>query len=193
MAATPQIIIYASLPLKVSGTNLNLHPSNWDWVHCLGIPLNSNTLQFSQKPYKWARYAIGAVIGAEGDLFTSPDLSNIMDYNADLPVDSVTLYYHTSDEERQMMFPIDPYFFRTGLTSGMISPWSETFHSEVAKRDGGACVWTRVGGIFCDAVHLVAQSKGDNVCHCLILNLSLLTIAIMVVHLNFNSSPWTRQ
>jgi hypothetical protein len=54
MAATPQIIIYALLPLKVvHSANRDLHPSSWDWVHCLSLPLEKlNALQFSQRPYK---------------------------------------------------------------------------------------------------------------------------------------------
>ena len=51
------------------GNDLNVDPSNWHWVHCLTLPVETlKTLSFSQRPYKWIRYAIGVVVGAEGHL-----------------------------------------------------------------------------------------------------------------------------
>jgi len=109
--AHPQIDVYASLPLAVElGANLNVDPSNWHWVHCLTIPLETlNALQFLRRSYKWIRYTIGIVVGAEGNLSSSPDLPNaVTDYNAALPAESAPLFYHTSDEEKRRMFPVDP-------------------------------------------------------------------------------------
>jgi hypothetical protein len=191
--AEPEINVYASLPLKVErGVDLDLRPSNWSWVHCLHFSVEVlNTLQFSRRPYKWVRYAIGVVIGAQGHLYTGPDRTNVVDYNVALPlappVDSINLYYCIDDEERQMMFPIDPGFIRTQLTSTVTSTRRGPFRNEVATRDGERCVWTNEILRYCDAVHLVAHAKGNDVCYSFILSLSPLTIAIVVVHLNFNS------
>ncbi|KAH8994546.1 hypothetical protein EDB92DRAFT_2113349 [Lactarius akahatsu] len=108
-AAPPRIIVNASFPRK----------------------------QFSHRPYKWIRYAIGVVVGAFGDLSTTPDLSGVVDYNAGLPADSIDLYYHTDEDERRRMFPIDPDIVRTQLT-------------------------TRVSAKFCHATHLLAHSKAND-------------------------------
>ena len=97
MAATahPEIQVYASFPRVVElGADLNFDADNWHWILCLTLPLETlNVLQFSPRPYKWIRYAIGIVVGAEGDLSSSSDLSNIVDYNAGLPTESAALYH----------------------------------------------------------------------------------------------------
>src|SRR5258708_3310588 len=117
--ARPQIQVHASFPHTVApDADLNVDPSNRRWVHCLTIPLETlNTLQFSQRPYKWIRYAIGV---AEGDLSSSPDALNVVDYNAGLPAESAFLYYHTNDEEKRRMFPIDPNIGRTNVTTVIV-------------------------------------------------------------------------
>ena len=83
--------VHASFPHAVAlGTDLNVHPSNWRWVHCLTLPVETlNALKLSQRPHKWIRYVIGAIIGAEGELSTSdsPDLPNVVDYNVILPAE----------------------------------------------------------------------------------------------------------
>ena len=111
--APPEIQVYALLPHAVSLVGgLDVDPSNWHWVHCLTLPVETvNALQFSQRPYKWIRYATGAIVGAEGHLSSRPDSLNVVDYNAVLPAESTALYYHTSEEERRRMF-------RSILTSG---------------------------------------------------------------------------
>src|SRR6266567_8591013 len=117
--AAPHINVHALLPLAVElGADLNLHPDNWCWVHCLTLPLEKlNALQFSQAPYKWIRYAIGVVIGAQGILSLDLDSPDDVDYNfADLPAESADLYYHTSNEEKRRMFPVDPDTVRTSIT-----------------------------------------------------------------------------
>ncbi|KAF8958160.1 hypothetical protein BDZ97DRAFT_2061824 [Flammula alnicola] len=129
--------------------NLNLDATNWNWVHCLTLPLETlNKLQFSQHPYKWIRYAIGVVVGARGDLSTSRDALDVVDYDAVLPTESAVIYYHTGDEERRRMFPADPNIGRTFVTS-------------IAERDGNKCLLTGFGAKACDAVHLLPHSKGD--------------------------------
>ncbi|KAH9026840.1 hypothetical protein EDB85DRAFT_1978191 [Lactarius pseudohatsudake] len=160
----PQVIVYALLPLKVvHDADLDLCPSNWEWVHYLTLPLDTlAALHFSHRPFKWIRYAIGVVTGAHGDLSTSPDSPyDGVDYNANLPTSSVNLYYHTNDQEKQRMFPIDPHILRTQDTTSVSSSRRGTFREDVAARDGQRCVWTSLGMIYCDAVHLIPHSKSD--------------------------------
>jgi hypothetical protein len=168
MAATPppEIQVYASFPRAVAlGADLNVDPSNWHWVLCLTLPLETlNALQFSPRPYKWIRYAIGVVVGAEGDLSSSPDLPNLVDYDAGLPVESAVLYYHTSDEERRRMFPADPNTGHTHITSSVATTRRAQFRDGVAERDGRECVLSGMEETSCDAVHLLAHNKGDAVC-----------------------------
>jgi len=158
----PQINVYACYPLAVElGSDLNVDPSNWHWVHCLTIPLETlNTLQFSQRPYKWIRYAIGIVVGVEGNLSSSSDFHNTVDYNAGLPAEFTTLFYHTSDEEKRRMFPLDPDMGHTNVTASVATTRREKFCDEVAVRDGRQCVLTRLEYVSCDAVHLLAHNKG---------------------------------
>ena len=153
------------------GADLNIDPTNWHWLHCLTVPLETfNTLQVSQRPYKWIRYAIGVVVGAEGDLSCSPDSSNVVDYNAGLPAESVlsmNLYYHTNDEEKRRMFPADPNTQRTSVpqSDSFVTTRRARFREDVAKRDSGVCLLAGMGQLYCDAVHLVAHHKGDSVCY----------------------------
>jgi hypothetical protein len=153
------------------GADIDLHPSNWEWVPCLTLPITKlNSLQLSKRPYKWIRYAIGVVIGAQGDLSMSSGLSEsnnvqLVDYNAALPTNSIDLYYHTSNEEKRMMFPIDPDILHTQLTPSATSQQSDTFREVVRARDGKNCIWTGMGARFCEVVHLVAHNKSNQVCY----------------------------
>ena len=169
MAATapPEIQVYASFPHAVAlGTDLNLDPSNCHWVHCLTLPRETlKALDFSQRPYKWIRYAIGVVVGAEGDLSFSRDLLDVVEYNAGLLAEPATLYYHTSDEERRRTFPVDPNIGRTRITSSVATPRKDEFCKVVAERDGNKCVLTGWVKETCKAVHLLSHSKGDAVCY----------------------------
>ena len=180
MAATapPEIQVYASFPHAVAlGADLDVHPSNWHWVHCLTLPVETlNTLQFSQRPHKWIRYAIGAIVGAEGDLSLSPDSLNVVDYNAVLPAESTALYYHASEEERRRMFPVDPDIGRTSITSTVATIRRARFRDDVAGRDGRTCVLTSMQGGYCD----LARSKGDRVCY---------SFLIIAVHCDLYPTP----
>lgn len=85
------------------------------------------------------------VIGAWGDLSMSSGLSELnsvqlVDYNAALPTNSIDLYYHTSNEEKQMIFPIDPDIIHTQLTSSTTSQKRETFWEGVIAWDGKICL-----------------------------------------------------
>ena len=163
-----QINVYASLPLNLTpGGDPDVHPDNWLWIHCLALPLQTlDMLQFCQSPYKWIHYIIGVVIGAQGILCTSPETPEAMDYNAVLPTRSVQLYYHTSNKEKQRMFPIVPGFSHTHITSTVSTnstSQKDEFYSNVAKRDREQCVLTSAEARYCNAIHLLPQSRGDMV------------------------------
>jgi len=135
-------------------------------VPCLTLTLEElNELpgHLPQKPYKWIRFAIGVVVGAEGVLSTSRDSLNVVDYDVAPPVESTNLYYHISDKERERVFPVDPDVMRTHITSSEHTERRDKFRDDVAKRDGWRCVLTRWEARYCDAVHLLAHSKNDPV------------------------------
>jgi hypothetical protein len=120
-------------------------------------------LQLSRRPYKWIRYATGVVAGVHGHLSTSPNSSNFVDYNAGLPAESSVLYYHTTDDGKRRMCPIDPHVLRTNITSSVATTRRAQFRVDVKERDEG-CVVTGYPDTAFDAVHLLAHSKGDSVC-----------------------------
>jgi len=165
----PEIQVYASFPKVLAlGHDLNLHHSNWHWVHCLTIPIDTlKELKFSQKPFKWIRYAIGVVVGAEGGLSFSSDPLNVVNYDAGkFPALTTILYYHINDNEKLRMFPIDPDIQRTIITSSLASTQRGCFRDGLATRDENRCIVT---GITHDCqleiAHLLSRSKGDKVYH----------------------------
>jgi len=102
--------IYAQFPKVVwLNTVLDLSPTNWVWKQCLTFPVNKlNRLQLPLRPYKWIRYATGIVVGARGQLGQERDTPTRIEYNDALPAKSISLYYHTTDQVKLSMFPIDP-------------------------------------------------------------------------------------
>ncbi|KAI0289830.1 hypothetical protein BC826DRAFT_970734 [Russula brevipes] len=143
---------------------VNLGTSNWEWEECLAFPVSKlSNLQFSSKPYKWIRYAIGVVVGARGDLCTERDLPNPIpiDYNSVLSSTSIDLYYHTTDQEKRRMFPIGLRLNNTStVTSSTVSTRRERFCQDVEERDG-ACVVTGGPASICQAAHILPHSIGD--------------------------------
>ena len=117
--------------------------TSWNWVHCLAFqPETLIRLKFSLKPYKWIRYATAVVVGAQGHLsFGRDDHNNIMEYDDDLRLESTVLYYHTSEDEKQRMFPADPDAGHTNLTSSDATSQRDNFYSDIVARDG-VCVLT---------------------------------------------------
>jgi hypothetical protein len=181
MATGPRINVHTLLPHLAAAPG-GINPNNWTWIHSLTFPLEKlRTLHSSQQSYKWIRFAIGVVTGAEGTLSTSPDSSTPMDYDALLA--ATDLYYHMSAEERGRIFPIDPSIMRTRITSSVQSDRRTDFRSEVLERDREQCVLTRIHSSegVCEAAYLIAHSKGDDVRYSTF-NSSLLTTAIAVVH-----------
>jgi len=161
------ISVYAQFPKNVmSNTELDLDSSNWEWKKCLVFPVDRlNTLKFSSKLFKWIRYATGIVVGAHGDLCAEPDLPNPVpiDYDSCLSAVSTNLYYHTTDQEKRRMVPIDPKLADTRtVTSSWTSTRQDDFWDEVEDRDG-TCVLTGHPESVCNAAHLLPHSKGDTV------------------------------
>lgn len=160
-----QIIILASFPDKVD-IPLDLTAANWKWISVLTIPINELLrLNFSLKPYKWIRFAIGVVIGAKGDLCDMA--GNRIDYEASeaqLPSSSLTLRYHVNNNEKLKLYPLDPQLLNARATSTKPSTRSNIFRDVVMERDGGLCLLTDALPRVCDAVHLLAHSKDDLVC-----------------------------
>ncbi|KAH9986093.1 hypothetical protein BJV74DRAFT_845570 [Russula compacta] len=161
------ISVHAQFPKHVMPNNeLNLEPTNWEWRASLAFPVSRlNDLRFSSKPYKWIRYATGIVVGARGELCTDRDLGNPapIDYDSPLSSVSIDLYYHTTDQEKRNMFPIDPRLAdaRT-ITSSRTSTCRDDFWEDVEDRDG-TCVVTGDPPIACTAAHLLPHSRGDTV------------------------------
>ncbi|KZP16672.1 hypothetical protein FIBSPDRAFT_1047317 [Athelia psychrophila] len=164
-AASPQIKVYAPLPLTVGlDADLNVDPTNWRWVHCLTLPLEKlNALQFSHKPYKWIRYAIGVVVGAEGVLSAGSNSPNAVEDSPARLAKSADLYYHISNEEKRRMLPADPRLGRTHVTSSTSADTLRRagFKDEVARREGNQCGLTGYKADYCNAVHLLPHSRGD--------------------------------
>ena len=166
--AKPAIIsVHGQFPRNViPNTEHDLNPTNWEWKKFLAFPVSRlNDLRFSLKPYKWIRYSTGVVIGAQGELCTERDLPNPtpIDYNSELPAVSIDLYYHTTNQEKRWMFPIDPKLADTRtITSSGMSLRREDFCESVEGRDRG-CVVTGDPACVCDAAHLLPHIKGDTV------------------------------
>ncbi|KAF8911439.1 hypothetical protein CPB84DRAFT_916297 [Gymnopilus junonius] len=169
--------------LRFPHLHLHLHRSRRQQLAlgpCLTLPLETLTeLQFSRKPFKWIRYVMGAILGAQGDLSNSSscDSYDAIDHDAALPSESTVLYYHTTDEEKLRMFPVDPNIYNdvpahtsadfassSSSSSSETTPRRSQFSSIVAERVGKHCVLTGLKEIVCDAVHLLPRSKGDLVC-----------------------------
>lgn len=174
MTTGPRINVHTLLPdlsrAAALGGDLDFNPNNWKWTHSLTFPLETfRTLHPSQKSYKWIRFAIGVVTGTEGTLSTSPDSPDSMDYD-EPSAESTDLYYHTSIQEMERMFPIDPDITRTQITSSVLTDQS-SFCADVSERDREQCILTGIPSShglcqgLCDATHLIAHSKGNDVCN----------------------------
>jgi hypothetical protein len=167
MAEAAFITVYAQFPkIVVPNTELDLNPNNWEWNRCLSFPVGTlNALQFSFKLYKWIRYATGIVTGARGELCTEQDLTNPIpiDYDSALSATSIDLYYHTTDQEKRRMFPIDPRLADTRtVASSEASTCRDNFCGDVEDRDE-SCVVTGDPPEVCQAAHLLPRSLGDTV------------------------------
>jgi len=119
MDTSARIDVYAPLPLAVEpGAALNLNVDNWEWVHCLTLPLERfNKLQLSRRPYRWIPYTIGVVIGARGTLSAGPKSNIDLDFIGPLTEPADLHFYISDDDEKRRMFPVDPDIGHTHVTS----------------------------------------------------------------------------
>jgi len=159
-----EVLVHAQFP-KVVQPNiaLDLRSTNWAWKRCLIFPVNKlNSLQLLLRPYKWIRYATGVVVGARGHLSRGRNTLTPIEYNDALPAESISLYYHTTDQAKLSMFPIDPKLAdpRIVTSKGSTSSRMGGFRSEVVARDGH-CVATGDPDDLCAAAHLLPHRKGD--------------------------------
>ena len=95
------------------------------------------------------------------NLFWSPDSADLpVDHDAPLPTESQTVYYHCEEEERALMFPVDPQMARRSEDS---ITCTTQFVFGVKNRDGGNCVITGMPEKYCRTAHIVPYSKGNAV------------------------------
>ena len=100
------------LPLVLEpGVDLDLNPANWQWVHCLTLPLKTlSAIHLSRRPYRWILYFIRVVVlvGARGTLSAGPNSNVDLDFDGPLTESADLRYYISDDEKRRMyMFPVD--------------------------------------------------------------------------------------
>jgi hypothetical protein len=168
MADPPATIsVFIQFPTRTLGAVAYLSPTTWKWYECLVIPVDElQSLGFSLKPYKWIRYAAGAVSGTHGDLSLERDSFSAtpIDYNdINLPTVSLSLYYHVTDKEKLRMFPVDPNLAKTRMvTSSATNTRRDEFRDDVERRDR-RCLFTGLAPRYCHAAHIIAYSKGDEV------------------------------
>lgn len=152
--------------INLTSVDIETDAVDWRWIHCLTIPLETyNYFQWSRKPFKWIRFAIGVVIGAQGHLSSTRDAAAPVNYDDGLPTEFLDLYYDVDADERRRMFPTDPRLQNTNpetITSSSDS-WGE-FSGEIKQRDGSRCVLSESHESLCNAAHLLAHSKGDSIC-----------------------------
>ena len=191
------ISVYAQFPQNVVlDTEHDLNPANWEWEKCLTFPVSElNNLRFSLKPYKWIRFATGIVMGAHGELCIERDSPHPVpiEYDSGLSAVSIDLYYHTSDQEKRRMFPIDPKLADIGtVTSSRTSTRRVNFRAVVQSRDRG-CVVTGHPPKFCDAAHLIPHRKGSTVCDsCTTFFLLISMISSVAVYREAHHAPTSR-
>ena len=165
------IRVHVHLPVTVPTTvsePLCLDPENWTWTHLLTFPvLELNRLQFSLRPYKWIRFVAGIIISARGDL--SPDRVNPTslpswnsNWEGELPDQSLDLYYHTSNEEKSQMLPIDTHIDNERISVTHSSLQDPEFGRSLAERDQEHCVLTG-DPCECEAAHVIPFRMGDEV------------------------------
>ena len=161
---------------------VDLDLCNWSWVHVLVLPVDKlASLSFIVKPYKWIRFVAGAILGAHGRLSWSPDSADpSVDYDAPLPTESQTVYYHCEESERDFVFPVDPHMIEDDPDVFTCDP---QFRFEVENRDGGKCVVTGDSPLVCSAAYIVPHDRGNAVSsRWFVLAIPLLIIPIWPVY-----------
>ena len=99
-----------------------------------------------------------------GTLSAGPNSNIDLDF-VGLLTESVDLHFYISDDEKRRMFPVDPDIGRAHVTSTVHRAPGGQFYDGVAKQDERKCLITKIMELLCDAVHLLAHSKSDEVCY----------------------------
>ncbi|KAK0441720.1 uncharacterized protein EV420DRAFT_1278611 [Desarmillaria tabescens] len=152
--ATPE---QRSVRLHVHLRNPDNAPASKFWLPCLEIPIDRLT-ELSSKPYRWLCYAGYCIMGVEGSLSFSPTDLGRVGFDYDAPFESTLtcgLYFHPGGP----IFPIDPDFEEGSVTT-LSEDQSSTFRTSIIERDG-TCIVTNNPPPYCEAVHLIRQSKGS--------------------------------
>jgi hypothetical protein len=197
MADLPAAVIRVHAQLPITEDELNIDPRNWEWHLCLAFPVDKlEALQFTSKPYKWIRYAIGVVIGARGELSTDRDSVDITPicYDSSLSNESVDLYYRTTDDEKRTMSSFDLNLLeRKDRTSNR---WTSEkaradFRNNMIHRDE-LCVLTGFKSDYCNAVHLIPRRMGDQVRNLIYyLKARFISWLHKQVYRNTHPAPWS--
>jgi hypothetical protein len=86
-----------------------------------------------------------------------------VNYTSGLSATSMDLYYHTTAEEKQHMFPIDPHIANPRVeTSTGMSTCRDAFHNDMDIHDL-SCVVTGSPAKMCDAVQILPHRKEDHI------------------------------
>ncbi|KAG8221110.1 hypothetical protein J3R82DRAFT_2637 [Butyriboletus roseoflavus] len=149
MAATVHIYLHSQLEGASTGTTEH-------WNRALSIP-REDIKRFTLYPLKWVRFATFTVCGAKGDLSATPG-GEIVEYDNVSFENLEHEYYYTPNDTYHL---VDYWAFNDGITSSVATPRRAKFREDIRRRDN-SCVITGRSHEFCDAAHIIHNSKGSN-------------------------------
>ena len=165
---SPHIFVSSKVPVILEAAS-NPQPF-YAWREVLDIPANKlAALKFSHFPFKWIRYAMGAIVGPEGHLYENDQTTpgQPIDYKLPLPeTDDLRLYYHVPEDQLPHMFPLDLQLADTRAVTSSVRSNDDrqgVFLRAVRERDGAGYVVSGFPAEYCQAAHLVAHGKGSEV------------------------------
>jgi hypothetical protein len=150
-------------------------------ISFLSIP-RSDIERLAVFPFRWIRYVMFAICGAQGDLSTTPN-GTAVDYEKTEIANDENIYYYRPSGKLSFChlcvrllfqcldFPgpcayVDYEGLNDRITTSdgtQVIQRDDDFRKDVIRRDGPACVITRREQAHCDAAHLIPHSKGDEV------------------------------
>lgn len=80
------------------------------------------------------------------------------------------MYYEPTQEQQKYIFPVDPFMGSYRITTATqasqgVNKRADDFPTGVVHRDHNRCVvLVDIGDYFCEAIHLIAHAKGNDVC-----------------------------
>ncbi|KAG8221107.1 hypothetical protein J3R82DRAFT_2630 [Butyriboletus roseoflavus] len=149
MAATVHIYLHSQLEGASTGTTEH-------WNRALSIP-REDIKRFTLYPLKWVRFATFTVCSAKGDLSATPG-GEIVEYDNVSFENLEHEYYYTPNDTYHLT---DYQAFNDGITSTAATPRRTNFREDIRRRDN-SCVITGRSHEFCDAAHIIPNSKGSN-------------------------------